>query len=305
MAAISTIGFVGLGHMGMGMARNLLSKGFAVRGHARRAAVVEEFKVHGGTPVNSPAKAADGATAVFLMVLDQAQAIDVLDRGGLLDALAPGSALIVTATLGSGAVCEIAERLIPRGVDLIDAPVSGGQAGADQGTLTLMVSAPNDVLARHNNALRAVGTTLIQVGTEPGVGQVAKTCLQTLIGVSFEGLFEAMVLGRKAGLDAAVLSQVINASFVGSRLTQATTAHIVARRFQGTGSHVGTMHKDIALGLQLAHQLGATLPAAAAAMQMFQAAKTTNPDGDNTSVLPVLEALAGIGHLDAAPLPSH
>lgn len=297
---MKTVGFIGLGNMGMGMARNLLAKGFSVQGYARRAEVAQAFADMGGQAVAAPAEVARGASAVFLMVMNGEQVNGLLD-GGLLDALAPGCALILTATIGQHHVQRIAEKLAGRGVDLIDTPVSGGKGGADSGTLTLMAAAPRTVLQRHDELLRAIGTTLVHVGEQPGMGQVAKACLQTLIGVSFEGLFEAMVLGAKAGLDAEVLGSVISHSFVGSRLTAAATGHIAARRFSGTGSHIATMHKDIAIGLEMAHELGVAMPATAVAMQMFQAGRATRPEGDNWCIVQLLEQMAAVAPQGTKP----
>lgn len=287
---MSRVGFVGLGNMGLGMARNLLAKGHEVRGFARRPDVIDAFVASGGIAAADVAAVAQGADSVFLMVLDEAQAEAVMDAG-LAEAMAPGSALIVTATLGTPAVEHLAARLARRSIDVIDCPVSGGKAGADVGTLTLMVAGRAEVVARHEGVLRAVGSTLIRVGDEPGAGQAVKTCLQALISVSFEGVFEAMVLGARAGLDAAVLAEVINASFVGSRLTRTATEHIVARRFKDTGSHIGTMCKDIGLAREMARAADLPLPAVDAAMSMFETTKRALPDGDNWSVVAVLERM--------------
>jgi 3-hydroxyisobutyrate dehydrogenase-like beta-hydroxyacid dehydrogenase len=288
---MKSIGFVGLGNMGMGMARNLLRKGFTVRGYARRREVVDELEREGGVAVPSAADTARGSTVVILMVLDAAQVTEILD-GGLLEALAPRTTLIITATIGQRAVQDVWRRLDGRDVRLVDAPVSGGKSGAEAGTLTFMAAAPKATLDDVEDVLRALGASVHHVGTDPGQGQVVKACLQALIGVSFQGLFEAMVLGAKAGVDSEVLSTVINDSFVASKLTSTTTAHIVARRFRNTGSHIGTMHKDFGISLDMARELGVPMPAASVAMQMFQAGKTAIPDGDNACIVEVLEKLA-------------
>jgi putative dehydrogenase len=154
-----------------------------------------------------------------------------------------------------------------------------------------MAAAPADVIARHEAVLRAVGSTLIHVGAEAGAGQSVKTCLQALIGVTFEGLFEAMVLGARAGVDPQTLADVINASFVGSRLTRAATEHVVARRFKDTGSHIATMCKDIGLAREMARGVDLPMPAADAAKSMFDAALREMPDGDNWCIVALLERM--------------
>lgn len=287
---MSCIGIIGLGNMGMGMARNLLAKGHTVQGYARRPEVIDQFVGAGGIASPSAAAVAEGAEAVFLMVLDRAQAEAVL-ADGLADSMAPGTTLIVTATLGVRAVEALAAGLATRSIDVIDCPVSGGKAGADAGTLTLMAAGAPDTLDRHEAVLGAVGSTLIRVGDKPGAGQAVKTCLQALIGVTFEGLFEAMVLGARAGVEPQVLADVINASFVGSRLTRAATDHIVARRFANTGSHIGTMHKDIGLARAMAGELDVPTPATDVAMTIFDQALQADPNGDNWCIVPLLERM--------------
>ena len=127
---------------------------------------------------------------------------------------------------------------------------------------------------------------------EIGQGQVVKACLQAMIGPCFEALFEAMVLGAKAGLDPEVLATVINSSLVASNLTKNTTPLIVERKFTNSGSHIGTMHKDFSISLDMARELGVPMPAASVAMQMFQAGLTAIPDGDNWCIVQLLEKLA-------------
>jgi L-threonate 2-dehydrogenase len=119
--------------------------------------------------------------------------------------------------------------------------------------------------------------------------------LQALIGVSFEGLFEAMVLGERAGVATDVLAGVINDRFIASRLTETTTGHIVARRFRNTGSHIETMHKDLRISLEMARAVGAAMPATAVVGQMFQAGRSAIPDGDNWCLVEMLETMAGAG----------
>lgn len=287
---MKTVGIVGLGNMGMGMARNLLNKGFVVRGYHRRREVQQVFANLGGVAASSANDVASGAKAVFLMVMTADQVAEIV-AGGLLDAMEPASTLIITATVGAECVQELAQKVKGRNIRLIDAPVSGGKAGADGGTLTLMASAPNQVLADNEEILMAIGSKLIAVGAMPGQGQVIKACLQALIGVSFEGLFEAMVLGAQAGVDLNVLSDVINNSFVGSKMSAAVTGHIVARRFRDTGSHISTMNKDIGISIELARKLAVPMPATEVAKRLFSEAFAAIPEGDNWCVVEYLESM--------------
>lgn len=291
---LKTVGIVGLGNMGLGMARNLLKKGFAVRGYDKRPEGLAALSELGGIASGNANEVAQEAAAIFLMVMNADQVEEII-AGGLLDAMAPGATLIVSATIGAGPVQELANRLAGKRLHLIDAPVSGGKAGAEAGTLTLMVATPGHVLEGNKDVLMGIGSHLIHVGEAPGQGQIVKSCLQALIGVSFEGLFEAIVLGAEAGVSPEVLGEVINNSFVGSKLTAVATDHIVARRFRNTGSHISTMHKDIGISLDMARRLKVPVPATEVAMQMFSSAFAAIPDGDNWCIVELLESMTKAG----------
>jgi 3-hydroxyisobutyrate dehydrogenase-like beta-hydroxyacid dehydrogenase len=285
------IGFIGLGNMGMGMAKNLLEKGFAVKGFARRKEVGDEFKKHGGILVDSVGAIAEGSDVVFIMVLNGQQVIEVIE-GGLKDGLEKGATVIISATIGKSYVQEAERLLVSAGAEVMDIPVSGGRNGANNGTLTLMAAARKSVLDDHNEVLRAIAGNIHHVGEVVGQGQVVKACLQAMIGVSYEALFETMVLGAKADLDPEVLSMVINSSFVGSTLTRDTTELIMDRKFTNAGSHISSMHKDFAISMDLARELGVPMPASSVAMEMFQAGMTAIPEGDNWCIVQLLEKLA-------------
>ena len=287
---LKTIGIIGLGNMGMGMARNFLLKNFVVRGYDKRPHIQQALASLGGVAATSANDAAVGANAVFLMVMTADQVAEIV-ADDLLDTMKPGSTLSITATVGAECVQKLAQKMKGKDIKLIDAPVSGGKGGAEGGTLTFMASAPKPVLADNEDILMAIGSNLIPVGELPGQGQVIKACLQALIGVSFEGLFEAMVLGAQAGVDLNVLSNVINNSFVGSKMTVAVTGHIVARRFRDTGSHISTMHKDIGISMELANKLAVPMPATEVAQRMFSEAFAAIPDGDNWCIVEYLERM--------------
>jgi 3-hydroxyisobutyrate dehydrogenase-like beta-hydroxyacid dehydrogenase len=142
------------------------------------------------------------------------------------------------------------------------------------------------------DVLRGIAKNIYHVGEEIGDGQVVKACLQAMIGVSYEGLFEAMVLGAKAGVDPEILSDVLNSSVVGSNLTKNTTDLIMDRKFINSGSHIGTMYKDFGISMAMAHELGVPMPASSVAMEMFQAGITAIPEGDNWCIVQLLEKLA-------------
>ena len=179
------------------------------------------------------------------------------------------------------------------GIHFIDTPVSGGYSGAQQGTLTMMASAPANILDQFKPVLRAVSGTIHQVGTTAGMGQTVKACLQTLIGSIFSATFEASVLAAKAGVDGQALYNVFSTSGAGCGCTNTALENIIDRKFEGTGSGIGTMHKDLTIALNLAQELEVPMQTASAAMQIFHAGKSKHPDGDNWACTKVLEEIVG------------
>lgn len=179
------------------------------------------------------------------------------------------------------------------GIHFIDTPVSGGFPGAQNGTLTMMAAAQEEVLKDFAPVMQAVSSTIHHVGENPGDGQVVKACLQSLIGAMFSATFEAAALAAKAGVKGEILHKVVSTSSAGCGITSNALEKIIDRQFEGTGSHISTMHKDLTISLDLGNQLGVPLHTAATAMQLFHAGKTKYPDGDNWAVTRVIEEIVG------------
>lgn len=286
------VGVIGLGDMGSGLAKNLLEHGHEVAGFDLNPARMETFAAMGGSARTSAAEVGEGADAVFVMVMTGAQARAVI-LDGLKTTMAPGSAVLLTATIIPDEAREIAAGLDGTGIDLIDSPVSGGFPGAQGGTLTMMAAAPDTVLARFSPAMEAVSATIHHVGAEPGMGQTVKACLQSLMGAVFTGTFEAAALAARAGVPGQVIHDVFTSSSAGCPAVRASLENIIDRRFEGTGSHIATMYKDLTISLDMARSLGVPLFTATTAMQLFQAGKTKYPDGDNWSVARISEEITG------------
>lgn len=292
------IGFVGLGDMGMGMARNILRAGFDIKGYDLREDRRANFKAANGTLAASTADTADGVDVLFIMVMsgDHVDAVisDVIDR------LVPGATVFITATIGPWYVKRQAETLEARGIHVVDMPVSGGRFGANDGVLSLMASGDKAVIDSHMDVLSAIGdpNKIYFVGGRAGDGQTVKSCIQAFQGTSYEGLFEAMVLAEKAGLDLEMFASVLNESIIGSAITRNTTRKIIDRHFVDTGSNIATMKKDISISVELGKKLGVPLYATTVSREMFQAGLNMMPDGDNWSIVKLLEAQAGIERED-------
>ena len=286
------VGVIGIGNMGSGLAKNLIKNGFATSGHDIDSAKMQAFSEMGGQAANNAAEVGAFADAVFIMVMNGAEVRDVIfGEQGLLKTLKPGSAIILTATINPAEVREVGERLADSGMHLIDTPVSGGYPGAQAGTLTLMLSAEKDVLEEFRPVLEAVSGSIHHVGTEIGVGQTVKACLQSFIGSIFSGCFEATTMAAKAGIPGQVIYDVFTSSSAGSVITKTSLENIIDRNFEGGGSHIATMHKDLTISMDVARDLGVPLFTAAMAMQLFQAGITKYPEGDNWVVTRLGEAV--------------
>ena len=207
------VGLVGLGNMGIGMAKNLIKAGFPLSGFDLCEEKGKMLSELGGTPVASVGAVGENSDCVFVMVMNGTQVQSaVLGEGGLLETMRPGSCIVVTATIGPADIRVLVEPAEKKGIELIDSPVSGGKSGADSGTLTMMAAAKQEVLEEHRGVLEGVGKSIFHVGESIGQGQVVKAALQALIGASFTAIFESLVLGTKAGADPEILYEVFCSS---------------------------------------------------------------------------------------------
>ncbi|MEM9105613.1 MAG: NAD(P)-dependent oxidoreductase [Pseudomonadota bacterium] len=287
-------GVIGLGDMGSGLAKNLLKNGFPVSGLDLSKERVDAFVQMGGTSASSAAQVGANADAVLVMVMtgDQAKSV-IFGEGGLTSTMAKGSAVILTATIKPSEAQEIGADLEGTGIHLIDTPVSGGFPGAQNGTLTMMAAGAPAVLDEYQPVMEAVSASIHRVGEEAGKGQTVKACLQSLIGSIFAATFEAAALAAKAGVSGEALYKVVSNSSAGCTATNTALENIIDRKFEGTGSHIATMHKDLTISMDLGRDLGVPLFSAATAMQLFHAGKTKYPDGDNWIVTKVIEEIVG------------
>jgi 3-hydroxyisobutyrate dehydrogenase-like beta-hydroxyacid dehydrogenase len=255
---------------------------------------LETLVEEGARAAASPREVGSAADKVFIMVLNVEQVkATLLGEDGLLAGLKPGSTVICTATIGRSQVIEVAELVTAKGIQIVDAPVSGGAPGAAAGTLTMMVSAPKETFKASKPVLEAVGRDIYHVGEEAGMGQTVKSALAVLIGTTYAGIFEALTLAVKAGVKPEMLRDVVSTSVVGNFLFRDTTENILERNFKGQ-SNIGTMYKDLSLAKNMANDCGVPLFAASAAFELFQAGKAVNPDEDNWTIIKILENIAGI-----------
>ncbi|MGI9491873.1 MAG: NAD(P)-dependent oxidoreductase [Geminicoccaceae bacterium] len=290
---MNTIGVIGLGDMGSGLAKNLIANGFDVTGFDLSAPRLQAFFDLGGKPLASPAEVGETADAVFVMVMNGDQAKAVILGDGLLSTMKPGGVILLTATIKPAEAEAIAVGLEGSGLEMIDSPVSGGFPGAQGGTLTMMAAGKTEILDRAQPVMEAVGRDIYRVGDTIGMGQTVKACLQSVMGSVVTATAEAAALAAKAGVNGEVFYEVLSTSSAGCGIANNTLVNIIDRQFEGTGSHIGTIYKDVTISLDMAQRLGVPLFTASAAMQLLQAGITKYPKADNWVVTRITEEITG------------
>ena len=292
---MTRVGFVGLGAMGLPMAQNLVSKQFRVRGFDMRPESVAALEAAGGTGAGNAAEAAKDAGVLVLMVVNAAQAESVLFDAGALAATAEGAVVMLMATCAPAAVEAVARRVEAEGRRLVDAPVSGGVAGAKGGTLTIMVGAAEADFAAAKPVLDALGDKVFHVGPKPGQGAAVKTVNQLLCGVHIAVAAEGLALAEKAGIDPAVVLKILGGSAAASWMLNNRGPRMLEDE-PPVMSAVDIFVKDLGIVLDAGRAAKTALPLAAAAHQMFLSASAQGLGGqDDSQVIETYRSLAGLG----------
>ncbi|HEX5867798.1 MAG TPA: NAD(P)-dependent oxidoreductase [Beijerinckiaceae bacterium] len=267
---MTTVGFIGLGSMGLPMAKNLVARGFAVRGFDVRPTSVELLTQAGGKGARSVTEASTGADILVLMVVNAAQAEAILFVDGALAALPANGIVTLMATCPPGAVEKIAERVLESGRRFVDAPVSGGVVGAQNATLTIMAAAPPGTIEAVRPMLDALGDKVFPVGERPGQGAMVKTVNQLLCGVHIAVAAEAFSLAAKVGVDLEIMLSILSGSSASSWMLKDRGPRMLQAEPMVT-SAVDIFVKDLAIVLEAGRDVKAALPLAALAHQMFLA----------------------------------
>ena len=293
-ATLPRLGFIGVGAMGLPMARNLLRAGYSLTFCTRRDAAAEALGAAGGSRVaDAPAVAAACDVLLTCLPADAEIAAVLLGDGGALTSLRPGATLIELSTASPEIVCALAEAGVPREIAVLDAPVSGGVSGAEAAALSIMVGGDAAVLERCRPILAAMGQQLYHVGPV-GMGKVFKLCNQYLNGATTALVGEALTLGAKAGADLPLLVEVITASSGASRALTGAAPALLAATPPPVGFRLDLMRKDVGLALALGNAVGAPLATGAVAHQLYTAASASGLGGRNHTELGKLFAqLAG------------
>ena len=266
------VAFIGLGSMGLGMAKNLLKHGHKVTGVDPSAAARDAFKAAGGVLAASPAAAAKGADVVVIAVVNDKQVETVLfGESGAAGALRKGGVVMQCATVPAAFARALGEQLAKSGHELLDAPMSGGRARAESGELTFMASGSPKAFAAAESILAATSAKVFRLGEAAGVGSLVKTVNQLLAGVHIATAAEAVALAAKAGADTRAIYEVISASAGNSWMFGNRVPHMLDDDYSPL-SAVEIFVKDLGLVLNTGHELRLPLPMAAAAHQLFLAA---------------------------------
>jgi 2-hydroxy-3-oxopropionate reductase len=285
----TTIGFIGLGLMGKPMARNLHRAGAPMVISNRSQGVVEELAGLGMEPATSPQEVGERAGIVILMLSDTPTVEQVLlGPAGLIQGLKPGSLVIDMGTTAVLATRTLGQQVMAAGSDYLDAPVSGGQLGAEQASLTIMAGGGEAAMARARPVLAVLGRRITHVGNL-GAGQVAKAANQVIVGLTIGAVAEALLLAKRAGVDPAKVREALMGGFAASRILELHGERMIEGRFE-PGGKVTTQHKDLSQALELASALGLELPATALNRHLYQ--RLIDQGGgslDHSALIQVLE----------------
>lgn len=289
------VGFIGLGAMGMGMAKSLLRAGFTVQGYDINVAAVTHFAAAGGQGVTSVADAARGADVLVIVVLNADQVTDVLfGKGAAAAALPQGSVVLVCSTVSPSFARQTAATLAERGLLMLDTPISGGTARAAEGKLSIMVAGAEEVIAKAQPVLDAMAANIYPMGSEPGLGSTMKLVNQILAGSQIALAAEALAFGVRAGLDPRQIYEVICNSAGASFMFQNRVPHMLDDDYT-PHSAVEIWVKDLDIVLEAGKELRFPLFFAALAHQLFMSAAAAGHGRlDDAAVVKVFEQLTGI-----------
>lgn len=289
----ATVGFVGLGIMGEPMAANLVAAGYPVRAHNRSRAPVERLAARGAVAATSPAEAADGASVVVTMLPETSDVEAVVTgRGGVIEGLASGGVVIDMSTISPVATRALADDLADRGLRLLDAPVSGGQQGAVDATLTIMAGGDEATFTACRPILDALGASVTRIG-DTGAGQVAKACNQIVVAGTIQAVGEALTLADRAGVDAAAVRSALLGGFAGSKILEVHGQRMLDGNFD-PGFKARLHEKDLRLALEAADDAGVPLVTAAVVKQLLGSLVAQGlGDADHSALARLVDQLAG------------
>jgi 2-hydroxy-3-oxopropionate reductase len=289
-----TIGFIGLGIMGKPMARNLMKAGYSLIIHNRSRPAVEEIVREGAKAADSPQAAAEQTKVVITMLPDSPD-VELVYTGarGVFAGARKGMLLIDMSSISPVVARRLADEAERKGAEMLDAPVSGGEAGAINAALSIMIGGKGAAVERAMPIFQALGKNIVHIG-EAGAGQVAKAANQVVVGLTIAAVSEALVLSAKAGVDPAKVRQVLLGGFAQSRILDAHGQKMLERNFK-PGFRIRLHEKDLSIALATAREYGVALPLTAITDQMMLIMKATGRgDLDHAGLVTLVEEWAGV-----------
>jgi 2-hydroxy-3-oxopropionate reductase len=283
------LGFIGLGIMGRPMARHLLEAGYPLTVHSRSPGPVDELVEAGASRAGSPVEVADSSDIVVTMLPDTPDVEEVLfGPEGAAAGMAAGSLVIDMSTIDPIPTRAFAERLAAQGVDMLDAPVSGGERGAIDAALSIMVGGPEGAFRRALPMFAAMGKNVVYVGPA-GAGQITKACNQLVVAATIEAVAEALVLAIRAGVDAAKVREALLGGFAGSKVLEVHGRRMLDRAFE-PGFRARLHRKDARIVLDTAREVGAPVPAfEAVARQLDELVESGGGELDHSALFTLLD----------------
>ncbi|HSR50224.1 MAG TPA: NAD(P)-dependent oxidoreductase [Acidobacteriota bacterium] len=278
------VAFIGLGIMGAPMAGHLLKDGYALTVYNRTSSKCAPLVEKGAQQASSPAQAASQADIVITIVSDTPDVAEVIEGdGGVLDGIRPGSVVVDMSTVSPDLERRLDAKLREKGSTLVDAPVSGGDVGAQKGTLAIMAGGDKEAFKRVRPLFEVMGKSITYCGPS-GSGQVTKLCNQILVSVNLQAVCEALSLARRNGLDPSVMIEAVSGGAAGSWQLSNLGPKIVEDDF-APGFMIDLMQKDLRLVMEAASSSDTALPGAALVHQLFNASQAQSEGGEGTQAL--------------------
>jgi 2-hydroxy-3-oxopropionate reductase len=289
---MAKLGFIGLGIMGKPMAGHLLEAGHTVHVYDVRQESVQELAARGAIASKSSKEVAQKSEITFIMVPDTPDVEAVLfGKDGVAEGVKPGSIVVDMSSISPIATKGFAKKLASMGVKMLDAPVSGGQVGAEKATLSIMVGGAPEVFEQIKPYFQIMGKNIVLIGTN-GDGQTCKVANQMVVAMTIEAVSEALLFAAKAGADPRKVREALLGGFAQSRILELHGERMIQRTF-APGFRIRLHQKDLNLALQGARELGLSLPNTAQALQLFNAvAANGGADLDHSAMVQALEKLA-------------
>jgi 2-hydroxy-3-oxopropionate reductase len=286
------VGFIGLGIMGKPMAKNLVQAGYELTVHNRSPEKAQELAREGATAAESPREVAGQSDIIITMLPDSPDVREILiGEGGVLEGIEEGALVVDMSTISPVVTEELAAAIGEKGASMLDAPVSGGDVGAIEGTLSIMVGGSEADFERAKPLFEVMGKTVTHVGPT-GAGQVTKACNQIVTALTIEAVSEALVLGSKGGVAPEKILDVLSGGLAYNKIMEVKREKLLSHAFE-PGFRAELHHKDLGIALAAGREYGVALPVTAIVDQMLLSMKRKGWGGeDHSALLKVIEDLS-------------